>query len=36
MTLTAELKLLDDTIKANHAKYNLHGEVAKVSALSSK
>ena len=33
MTLTDELKILDDTIKANQAQYDLGREAAKVSAL---
>ena len=36
MTLTDELKILDNKIKANQAKYNLGREAAKISALSSK
>ena len=36
MTLTDELKILDDKIKANQAQYDLGGEAAKISALSSK
>ena len=36
MTLTDELKILDDKIKANHAQCDLGIEVAKISALSSK
>ena len=36
MTLTYELKILDDKIKANQAQYDLSGEAAKISALSSK
>ena len=36
MTLTDELKILDDKIKANQAQYDLSGEAAKISALSSK
>ena len=36
MTLTDELKILDDKIKANQAQYNLGREAAKISALSSK
>ena len=35
MTLTDELKILDDNIKANQAQYNLDKEAAKISALSS-
>ena len=36
MTLTDELKFLDDKIKANQAQYDLDWEVEKISALSSK
>ena len=36
MTLTDELKILDDKIKVNQAQYDLSREVAKISALSSK
>ena len=36
MTLTDELKILDDKIKANQDQYNLDTEAAKNSALSSK
>ena len=36
MTLTDELKILDDKIKANQAQHDLGREVAKISALSSK
>ena len=36
MTLTDELKILDDIIKANQAQYDLGREEAKISALSSK
>ena len=36
MTLTDELKILDDKIKANQAQYDLSREGAKISALSSK
>ena len=36
MTLTDELKILDDKIKANQAQYDLDREAAKISALSSK
>ena len=35
MTLTEQVKTLDDKIKANKAQYDLHREAAKVSALSS-
>ena len=36
MTLTDELKILDDKIKANQAHYDIGREAAKISALSSK
>ena len=36
MTLTNELEILDDKIKANQAQYDLGREEAKISALSSK
>ena len=36
MTLTDELKILDDKIKGSQAQYNLGREAAKISALSSK
>ena len=36
MTLTDELKILDDKIKANRAQYDLDREAAKISILSSK
>ena len=36
MTLTDELKILDNKIKANQAQYDLGKEVPKISALSSK
>ena len=36
MTLTDELKILDDKIKANQAIYDLSREAAKISALLSK
>ena len=36
MTLTDELKILDDKIKANQAQYDLSREATKISALSSK
>ena len=36
MTLTDELKILDDKIKANQAQYDLGREAAKISALSYK
>ena len=35
-TLTDELKILDDKIKANQAQYDLDIEAAKISVLSSK
>ena len=35
MTLTGEIKFLDDKIKANQDQYNLDREVAKISRLSS-
>ena len=35
MTLTCELKIFDDKIKANQAQYDLDRETAKISALSS-
>ena len=35
MTLTDELKILDDKIKANQAQYDLDREAAEFSALSS-
>ena len=35
MTLTDELKIIDDKIKANQAQYDLDREAAKISALSS-
>ena len=35
MTLTDELKIIDDKIKANQAQYDLDTEAAKISALSS-
>ena len=35
MTLTEQVKILDDKIKANKAQYDLDNEAAKVSALSS-
>ena len=35
MTLTDELKILDDKIKENQAQYDVDREVAKISALSS-
>ena len=36
MTLTDDLKILNDKIKANQAQYDLDREAAKISALSSK
>ena len=36
MTLTDELKILDDKIKANQAQYDLDREAAKISSLSSE
>ena len=36
MTLTDELKILDDKIKANQAQHDLGREAAKISALPSK
>ena len=36
MTLTDELKILDDKIKANQAQYDLGREATKISALFSK
>ena len=36
MTISDELKILDDKIKANQAQYDLGREAAKISALSSK
>ena len=35
MTLTGQVKILDDKIKANQAQYDLDREAAKISALSS-
>ena len=35
MTLTDELKILDDKIEANQAQYDLDREAAKITALSS-
>ena len=35
MTLTGQIKILDDKIKANKAQYKRDREVAKISALSS-
>ena len=36
MTLTEQVKILDDKIKANKAQYDLDREAAKISAISSK
>ena len=36
MTLTEQVKILDDKIKANQAQYDLDREAAKISALYSK
>ena len=36
MTLTEQVKILDDKIKSSKAQYDLDREAAKVSALSSK
>ena len=36
MTLTEQVKILDDKIKANKAQYDLDRETAKIFALSSK
>ena len=36
MTLTEQVKILDDKIKANQAQYDLVREAAKISALSCK
>ena len=36
MTLTDEIKILDDKIKANQVQYDLEREAANISALSSK
>ena len=36
MTLTEQVKILDDKIKANKAQYNLGRQAAKIGALSSK
>ena len=35
MTLTEQVKILDDKIKANKAQYDLDRKAAKISALSS-
>ena len=35
MTLTEQVKILDDNIKANKPQYDLDREAAKISALSS-
>ena len=36
MTLTDELEILDDKIKASQAEYDLDREAAKISSFSSK
>ena len=36
MTLTDELKIIDDKIDSNQAQYDLDREAAKISALPSK
>ena len=36
MTITEQVKILDDKIKLNKAQYDLDREAAKISALSSK
>ena len=36
MTVTDQIKILDDKIKSNHAQYDLSREAAKISELSSK
>ena len=36
MTLTKQVKILDEKIKANKAQYDLDRETAKISALSSE
>ena len=36
MTLSEQVKILDDKIKANKAQYDLDREATKISALSSK
>ena len=36
MTVTDQIKILDDQIKANQAQYDLSREAAKISGLSSK
>ena len=36
MTLTEQVKILDDKIRANKAQYDLDREAAKISALSSR
>ena len=36
MTVTHEIKIIDDKIKANQAQYNLSRRAAKISALSSE
>ena len=35
MTLTEQLKILNNNIKANQAQYDLDGSAAKISAISS-
>ena len=35
MTLTEQVKILDDKIKANKAQYKINREAVKISALSS-
>ena len=35
MTLTEQVKIIDDKIKSNKAQYNLYREAAKISVLSS-
>ena len=34
MTITEQVKILDDKIRANKAQYDLDGEATKISALS--
>lgn len=36
MAVTGDTKNLDDKVKPNQIQYNLHGETAKISALSFK
>ena len=36
MTVTVDTKNLEDKVKPNQIQYNLHGETAKISALSFK